>query len=558
MSAAHLYIFGWSQIKFSEVETEELRFGEQCDNCVTDSNAGKLERKFNVKHKKRGQPFAFFHEQQNCPHRDVWVPPCGYCIQYDRQGLVVLKPKAYGCQLRSTTRVTPSVSGPKFAEDLGIRITAQEVQPRAKHAVARGFRIAPKDPGSTTWFDSQVMHSVKNMTVLFPTLITQQHVKERLNNVRRIVAGARDENLASRVFKDKRDGTLRMQDMNTLQTLEIPKNAIAVAQIEAKVTTYMLKEDRQMTSYIGHSAWVDDRVRAYSAKDWQIDGQTVKVFECSKCNTDIDISLQQDRHRAQSPLQQTAATRANPSYAAACAAGGGNHQSPSDSVRIMMASVKEPNSTRCKREQTDHTYSRAHQHPKVQQKKKKKVENTKIVSRTRSHPQQKARYQTPVTTDYAVSGKIAGCGDIVREVLIHLDSGSQCNFIINSTAVSIGLKPKNEYKGKISTLTSVTRQHFPVYDVQLMNEYGDLMCPIEAQGVPDGSLSEKEGRPLEFYKYLSNLAKIPVESFERAEGTYDLLLGNGELKLILGSGVESGPKFEAAQPKLVLRKIDLS
>ena len=31
MSAAHLYIFGWSQIKFSEVETEELRFGEQCD-----------------------------------------------------------------------------------------------------------------------------------------------------------------------------------------------------------------------------------------------------------------------------------------------------------------------------------------------------------------------------------------------------------------------------------------------------------------------------------------------------------------------------------------------
>ena len=529
-----------------------------CDNCVTDSNAGKLERKFNVKHKKRGQPFAFFHEQQNCPHRDVWVPPCGYCIQYDRQGLVVLKPKAYGCQLRSTTRVTPSVSGPKFAEDLGIRITAHEVQPRAKHAVARGFRIAPKDPGSTTWFDSQVMHSVKNMTVLFPTLITQQHVKERLNNVRRIVAGARDENLASRVFKDKRDGTLRMQDMNTLQTLEIPKNAIAVAQIEAKVTTYMLKEDRQMTSYIGHSAWVDDRVRAYSAKDWQIDGQTVKVFECSKCNTDIDISLQQDRHRAQSPLQQTAATRANPSYAAACAAGGGNHQSPSDSVRIMMASVKEPNSTRCKREQTDHTYSRAHQHPKVQQKKKKKVENTKIVSRTRSHPQQKARYQTPVTTDYAVSGKIAGCGDIVREVLIHLDSGSQCNFIINSTAVSIGLKPKNEYKGKISTLTSVTRQHFPVYDVQLMNEYGDLMCPIEAQGVPDGSLSEKEGRPLEFYKYLSNLAKIPVESFERAEGTYDLLLGNGELKLILGSGVESGPKFEAAQPKLVLRKIDLS
>ena len=30
MSAAHLYIFVWSQIKFSEVETEELRFGEQC------------------------------------------------------------------------------------------------------------------------------------------------------------------------------------------------------------------------------------------------------------------------------------------------------------------------------------------------------------------------------------------------------------------------------------------------------------------------------------------------------------------------------------------------
>ena len=31
VSAAHLYIFGWSQIKFSEVETEELRFGEQCE-----------------------------------------------------------------------------------------------------------------------------------------------------------------------------------------------------------------------------------------------------------------------------------------------------------------------------------------------------------------------------------------------------------------------------------------------------------------------------------------------------------------------------------------------
>ena len=30
MSAAHLYISGWFQIKFSEVETEELRFGEQC------------------------------------------------------------------------------------------------------------------------------------------------------------------------------------------------------------------------------------------------------------------------------------------------------------------------------------------------------------------------------------------------------------------------------------------------------------------------------------------------------------------------------------------------
>ena len=34
MSAAHLYIFGWSQIKFSEVETEELRFGEQCELCL--------------------------------------------------------------------------------------------------------------------------------------------------------------------------------------------------------------------------------------------------------------------------------------------------------------------------------------------------------------------------------------------------------------------------------------------------------------------------------------------------------------------------------------------
>ena len=31
MSAAHLYISVWFQIKFSEVETEELRFGEQCD-----------------------------------------------------------------------------------------------------------------------------------------------------------------------------------------------------------------------------------------------------------------------------------------------------------------------------------------------------------------------------------------------------------------------------------------------------------------------------------------------------------------------------------------------
>ena len=30
VSAAHLYIFGWWQIKFSEVETGELRFGEQC------------------------------------------------------------------------------------------------------------------------------------------------------------------------------------------------------------------------------------------------------------------------------------------------------------------------------------------------------------------------------------------------------------------------------------------------------------------------------------------------------------------------------------------------
>ena len=30
MSAAHLYISVWFQIKFSEVEAEELRFGEQC------------------------------------------------------------------------------------------------------------------------------------------------------------------------------------------------------------------------------------------------------------------------------------------------------------------------------------------------------------------------------------------------------------------------------------------------------------------------------------------------------------------------------------------------
>ena len=35
MSAAHLYISVWFQIKFSEVETEELRFGEQCAVCFT-------------------------------------------------------------------------------------------------------------------------------------------------------------------------------------------------------------------------------------------------------------------------------------------------------------------------------------------------------------------------------------------------------------------------------------------------------------------------------------------------------------------------------------------
>ena len=42
VSAAHLYIFGWTQIKFSEVETEELRFGEQCGHIQ------KLNRSLNI------------------------------------------------------------------------------------------------------------------------------------------------------------------------------------------------------------------------------------------------------------------------------------------------------------------------------------------------------------------------------------------------------------------------------------------------------------------------------------------------------------------------------
>ena len=88
-----------------------------CDNCITDSNVNKIERKFNVTHIKSSQkPFVFFHERDNCPHKNVWVPPCGYCIHYDRGGLAMFRPRLYGGQLRSTTRVStplPTVSNVK-------------------------------------------------------------------------------------------------------------------------------------------------------------------------------------------------------------------------------------------------------------------------------------------------------------------------------------------------------------------------------------------------------------------------------------------------------------
>ena len=88
-----------------------------CDNCITDSNVYKIERKFNVTHIKSSQkPFVFFHERDNCPHKNVWVPPCGYCIHYDRGGLAMFRPRLYGGQLRSTTRVStplPTVSNVK-------------------------------------------------------------------------------------------------------------------------------------------------------------------------------------------------------------------------------------------------------------------------------------------------------------------------------------------------------------------------------------------------------------------------------------------------------------
>ena len=88
-----------------------------CDNCITDSNVNKIERKFNVTHIKSSQkPFVFFHERDNCPHKNVWVPPCGYCIHYDRYGLAMFRPRLYGGQLRSTTRVStplPTVSNVK-------------------------------------------------------------------------------------------------------------------------------------------------------------------------------------------------------------------------------------------------------------------------------------------------------------------------------------------------------------------------------------------------------------------------------------------------------------
>ena len=88
-----------------------------CDYCITDSNVNKIERKFNVTHiKSSRKPFVFFHERDNCPHKNVWVPPCGYCIHYDRGGLAMFRPRLYGGQLRSTTRVStplPTVSNVK-------------------------------------------------------------------------------------------------------------------------------------------------------------------------------------------------------------------------------------------------------------------------------------------------------------------------------------------------------------------------------------------------------------------------------------------------------------
>ena len=104
-----------------------------CDNCITDSNVKKIERKFNVTHmKSSGKPFVFFHEREKCPHKDMWIPPCGYCIHYDSGGLAVFRPKLYGGQVRSTRRVaTHTVSDVKNIEDpAGIKITAQSFIPQ--------------------------------------------------------------------------------------------------------------------------------------------------------------------------------------------------------------------------------------------------------------------------------------------------------------------------------------------------------------------------------------------------------------------------------------------
>ena len=110
-----------------------------CDNCITDSNVKKIERKFNVTHmKSSGKPFVFFHEREKCPHKNMWVPPCGYCIHYDSGGLAVFRPKLYGGQVRSTRRVaTHTVSDVKNIEDpaataaaAGIKITAQSFIPQ--------------------------------------------------------------------------------------------------------------------------------------------------------------------------------------------------------------------------------------------------------------------------------------------------------------------------------------------------------------------------------------------------------------------------------------------